>query len=147
MWSSDELFTRIMVFGTFDMVHAGHEDFFRQARTLVQNPHLIVSVARDVSVQRIKGFVPQRNEEERKALVTTHPLVDEAVIGDTEGYLAHILISAPDIIALGYDQSGEYVDTLEADLREAGLSARIVRLQPFEPETYKTAKLRAILKE
>ena len=37
--------TRIMVFGTFDMIHAGHEDLFRQARALAKEPYLIVSVA------------------------------------------------------------------------------------------------------
>ena len=47
--------TRIMVFGTFDGIHRGHLHFFKQARGLVKNPYLIVSVARDVNVKRIKG--------------------------------------------------------------------------------------------
>jgi len=130
-----------MVFGTFDMIHEGHEDFFRQARALVEDPHLIVSVARDNVVERIKKFSPRRSEAHRRSIVAGHPLVDEAVLGDTEGYILHILAAKPDIIALGYDQSGEYVDSLENDLAQAGLSTKVVRLRAFEPERYKTSKL------
>ena len=48
----------------------------------------------------------------------------------------------PDIIALGYDQNGEYVENLAHDLQDIGLRARIVRLKPYKPEIYKTSKLR-----
>ena len=133
--------TRIMVFGTFDMVHPGHEDLFRQARALAPEPHLIVSVARDCNVERIKGKAPKRTQDERLAAVAASPLVDEAVLGDEEGYVDHIVRVAPDIIALGYDQSGEYVEHLEHDLAAAGLTPRIVRLEAHEPHRYKTSKL------
>jgi FAD synthetase len=133
--------TRIMVFGTFDMVHPGHEDLFRQARAQVPEPYLIVSVARDKNVERVKGKRPQRSEEQRLATVAANPLVDEAVLGDEEGYTKHIARAHPDIIALGYDQAGEYVEHLERDLRAAHLSPHIVRLAAHEPETYKTSKL------
>lgn len=132
-----------MVFGTFDMLHEGHLDMLRQARSLADEPRLIVSVARDASVRRIKDKTPRHTEDERLALVRECELVDEAVLGDTEGYMAHILSSKPDIIALGYDQEGEYVKDLERDLRDAGLSTRIVRLEGFRPEIYKTSKLRS----
>jgi cytidyltransferase-like protein len=133
--------TRIMIFGTFDMIHEGHADLFRQARALAPDPCLIVSVARGDIAARVKGARPRNSESARLASVAAHPLVDEAVLGDEEGYLAHIIAAKPDIIALGYDQEGEYVDTLERDLAQAGHSIRIVRLQAFEPETYKTSKL------
>lgn len=134
---------RIMVFGTFDMVHKGHESMFAQARALAAHPYLIVSVARDRSAARMKGAAPRHTEEERLARVAAHPLVHEAVLGDAEGYMPHIVAAQPDIIALGYDQEGEYVEHVERDLRVAGLATRIVRLHAFEPETYKTSKLRA----
>ncbi|HTR18486.1 MAG TPA: adenylyltransferase/cytidyltransferase family protein [Candidatus Paceibacterota bacterium] len=133
--------TRIMVFGTFDMVHAGHEDFFAQARALAKEPHLIVSVARDENVVRIKGKKPRNTADERRALLAAHPLVDEVVLGDEEGYLDHIIAAKPDIIALGYDQHGDYVDRLENDLTKAGLSVKVVRLKALEPERLKTSKL------
>lgn len=133
--------TRVMVFGTFDMLHAGHLDLFRQARALADDPHLTVSIARDSAASRVKGAKPRHTETERLALVRDCALVDEAVLGDEHGYIEHITAAAPDTIALGYDQEGEYVEHLEADLRAAGLTTRIVRLQPFKPEIYKTSKL------
>lgn len=132
---------RIMVFGTFDMIHPGHEDFFRQARALLPEPHLIVSVARDSAAKRHRGVLPRHDEAARLADIAAHPLVDEATLGDETGYLAHILAARPDIIALGYDQAGEYVDRLEGDLRAAGSGARVVRLEPYRPDLYKTSKL------
>jgi cytidyltransferase-like protein len=131
-----------MIFGTFDMIHKGHEDMFRQARSLAPAPYLIVSVARDSAAKRHRGFAPQNNEEARRAVLAAHELVDEAVLGDEEGYISHIAAVEPDMIALGYDQAGEYVDGLQDALAAAGLSVEIVRLQAFQPETYKTSKLR-----
>ena len=141
--------TRIMVFGTFDMIHKGHEDFFKQARALAYpehgrraEPHLIVSVARGAAAARHRGFSPRHDEAARLADVAAHPLVDEAMLGDEIGYVAHIIAAKPDIIALGYDQTGEYVDDLERNLKEAGWTGKVVRLQAFKPGTYKTSKLR-----
>lgn len=132
---------KIMVFGTFDMIHAGHEDLFRQARALAKEPYLIVSIARDSAAERHRGFPPRRRESERLAQVAAHPLVDEAVLGDEVGYLTHVVTADPDIIALGYDQQGEYVERLGKVLSDAGVSAKIVRLKAFQPEKYKTSKL------
>ncbi len=130
-----------MVFGTFDMIHKGHEDLFRQARSLAAEPYLIVSVARDSAAKRHRGFLPQNNEEVRRAQLAAHESIDEAVLGDEEGYVAHITQVNPDIIALGYDQTGEYVDHLEEVLVRAGLTPQIVRLEAFKPGTYKTSKI------
>lgn len=134
--------TKIMVFGTFDMVHQGHEDFFRQARALAENPYLIVSVARDSAALRHRGFAPQNAQDDRLVVVASHELVDTAVLGDEEGFVDHIARANPDIIALGYDQEGEYVENLERELAAAGVSPKIVRLESFQPETFKTSKLR-----
>ncbi|MDO8521696.1 MAG: riboflavin kinase [bacterium] len=138
---ADKNTKRIMAFGTFDMVHEGHADFFRQARALAPNPYLIVSVARDIVAERIKGMKPRNSEGARHAAVEKHELVNEAVLGDAEGYIRHIRANMPDIIALGYDQKGEFVENLEKDLRGAGMKTRIVRLGAFQPEVYKTSKL------
>ena len=141
--------TRIMLFGTFDMVHEGHVDFFRQARSLARpepggrapHPYLIVSVAREPVVTRIKGTKPRRTEKERHALLSRNTLVDKVILGQEDGYIEHIAEARPDIIALGYDQTGEFVDRLERDLTDAGVKAKVVRLQAFQPEKYKTSKL------
>lgn len=132
---------RIMAFGTFDIIHPGHEDYFRQARALAEDPYLIVSVARDSAAARARNMAPRHNETRRLAAVAAHPLVNKAILGQKKGYVEHIARERPDIIALGYDQRGEYVENLEKDLRAAELSVQIVRLKPFQPELYKTSKL------
>ena len=63
------------------------------------------------------------------------------VVGDEDGYLEHVVAMRPGMIALGYDQQGEYVDGLERDLTNAGLSTKVVRLDAFEPHSQKTSKL------
>jgi len=144
-----ESMTKIMVFGTFDTVHPGHEDFFEQARRLAHSeqgrgaaePYLIVSIARDSVATRVKGFSPRHHEAERLANVAVHPLVDKAVLGEELGYTRHIAEERPDIIALGYDQHGEYVEHLEEDLKKEGIQVRIVRLVAHKPDVYKTSKL------
>lgn len=130
-----------MVFGTFDTVHEGHKNLFEQARVLGPEPYLIVSIARDDIVARIKNAEPKYSETERLRRVQAESLIDEALLGDSEGYIDHIVKMKPDIIALGYDQSGEYVENLEKDLRAAGLKTRVLRLKAHKPEIYKTSKL------
>ncbi len=134
---------RVMVFGTFDILHQGHLDFFRQARALVPEPQLIVSVARDSSTERIKGERPKNNELFRMKYVEESDLVDEVVLGDKDGFIEHIRAARPDLIALGYDQNSEYVRDLQAELSKAGLETRIVRLKAFKPHIYKSSKLRS----
>lgn len=124
------------------MIHLGHEDMFRQARALAEEPILIVSVARDSVAARFRSAPPQYSEEKRRTLLETHQLVDKAVLGDEDGYVAHIATENPDVIALGYDQEGEYVENLEKELANVGIFPKIIRLEAFKPEIYKTSKLR-----
>ncbi len=130
-----------MVFGTFDILHEGHRNLFAQARALAPDARLVVSVARDLVVERVKGSRPRHSEKERREAIRASGLADEVVLGDAEGYAEHMVAARPDIIALGYDQEGEYVKNLERDIEAAGLRARIVRLKPHRPELYKTSKL------
>ncbi len=133
-----------MVFGTFDVLHKGHEHFFQQARELASDPYLIVSVARDKNARRIKGKQPLHSERERWSRVGVVPSVDRAVLGATRAYISHIINERPDIIALGYDQFN-YVKGLKAALAERGLPVRIKRLKPFQPERYKSSLLKKTL--
>ncbi len=132
---------RVMAFGTFDLVHAGHLDFFRQARALAKHVFLIVSLARDANVLRIKGRLPSHSESYRLKQIKKIPGVDKAVLGGKRAYFFHIRQQRPDVIALGYDQR-DYVRELRRDLKQAGMRTRVVRLRPFRPNVYKTSLLR-----
>ena len=139
---------KIMVFGTFDGLHEGHLDFFKQARKLVKRPlksfepFLIVSVARDKNVKQIKGKWPFLNEKERMALVRNCPLVNKVVLSGVRDHIPHILKEHPDIIALGYDQKA-YVKNLKKDLKSRGIEIKLTRLKPYKEKLYKNHLLYA----
>jgi cytidyltransferase-like protein len=130
--------TRIMVFGTFDGLHKGHLNFFKQARKLSRNPFLIVSVARDVNVKKIKSQKPFFKEARRKSSISKNKLVNKVVLGGVKNHLPHILKERPSIIALGYDQSA-YIKGLKQKLEAKGLAIKIFRLKPFHPQVYKSS--------
>ena len=128
--------TRVMVFGTFDGLHKGHVIFFKQAKNFIENSFLIVSIARDKNVIKIKGKKTRLSELERLALVKKCTLVNKVVLAGKDEYLPHILKERPDIIALGYDQKA-YVKMLRKDLRDMKSKIKIIRLKPYKENVYK----------
>ena len=130
-----------MVFGTFDGVHDGHLDFFRQAKELAGDAYLIVSIARDCNVQNIKGKNTEFLENKRKSLVNKCRAVDKVVLAGKTKYLEHILKEKPDIIALGYDQKA-YVQELKFDLKKNGLAIKVVRMKAYKPRIFKNHLLK-----
>ncbi|MBI3283014.1 FAD synthase [Candidatus Curtissbacteria bacterium] len=131
---------RVMVFGAFDGLHPGHLDFFRQAKKY--GDYLIVSVARDVNVKKIKGKLPLFAQEERFELVRQCRIVDRAVMGAADDFFVHIKAEKPDVICLGYDQWAKEEDVL-ADLRRVGLlKTAVVRLAPYKPGSAKSTRMK-----
>jgi cytidyltransferase-like protein len=133
--------TKVMVFGTFDGLHKGHLDFFRQAKSFMKNSFLIVSIARDKNVLKIKGKFPNLSEKARMALVKKCKSVDGVVLAGPENHLPHIVKARPHIIALGYDQRA-YVKNLKKDLKNKGLLVKIIRLKPYKDKIYKNHLLK-----
>jgi len=129
---------RVLVFGTYDVLHPGHRDFFRQARAL--GDELMVVIARDQTVLEVKGRAPQHTETERLAAVEACPEVKQAYLGRLGDKYAIIEERQPDIIALGYDQ-GHFADRLPEELAKRGLQVKIVRLKAYKPELYKSSLL------
>lgn len=132
-----------MVFGTFDVLHPGHIDFFVQAKEL--GDRLVVVVARDSNVTKIKGRPPRHSEDERLRGVQAIALVDEAVLGSVTDPYTVIETTRPDTIALGYDQSHAFVEHLQEELTRRKLAPRIVRLTSYHPDKYKSSKIPSIL--
>lgn len=135
--------TKIMVFGTFDGLHQGHLNFFKQARNLAMSvdrqkkkSFLIVSIARDKNVKKIKGKFPRLNEKKRMLLVKKNKLVDKVVLSGLKNHIPHIIREHPDLIALGYDQRA-YVKNLKKDLKRRGVAVKIVRLKAYKENIYK----------
>jgi len=130
-----------MVFGTFDGLHQGHLDFFKQARNLSEFCFLIVSIARDKNVFHIKGKYPNKNEKKRMILIKKCKLVDKVVLSGIKNHIPHITKEHPDIIALGYDQKA-YVRDLKKDLKNKGIIVKVVRLKPYKEKIYKNNLLK-----
>lgn len=131
---------RVVAAGTFDGIHPGHESFLRQARAL--GDELVVIVARDSTVERLKGHRPAKNEAERQASLEALPVVDQAVLGSVgRDYLATVVALNPAVVALGYDQWPDEAK-LATELTERGLGhVTLVRLKAFEPEQYHSSLL------
>ncbi len=134
---------KIVVFGTFDLLHLGHRDLFRQAARLGQ---LTVVVARDHNIKRIKKQHPTHSERSRLASVAHDPNVSSARLGHANDFLQPIVHLQPNIIALGYDQKTFSISKLRTALKKRGLTPQIIRLRPFYPAKYKSSKLKKFSK-
>lgn len=128
-----------MVFGTFDYLHAGHENFLKQAKAL--GDFLIVIIARDYTVKKIKGKFPEKNERRRLAQVKILNLADKVVLGSLNSKYKVIKKYRPDIIALGYDQF-VFTYQLKKVCIDLKLNAEIIRLNPYQPEIFKSSLLK-----
>ncbi|MBN2051942.1 FAD synthase [Candidatus Woesearchaeota archaeon] len=128
---------RVLVFGTFDIFHLGHEYFLKEAKK--HGDELVVVVARDSTVQQVKGSLPHHNEDYRLNIIQKLDYVDKAILGhETADKYKIIDEIKPDTICLGYDQT-HFVDGLEKKLRELELRTEIIRLEPYKPHLYKSS--------
>jgi len=123
---------RVVVAGCFDIIHVGHLRLLKEAKKLGgENAELIVVIARDDSVSRIKGREPIFPAEDRKELIEGLKPVNKAVIGyPGPDFLKIIIDLKPDILVLGYDQPFNEEEVRER-LRKAGLKTKVVRMPKF----------------
>ena len=133
---------KVLVFGTFDILHPGHEYFLKQAKEQAghsQAGYLVVVVARDLTVKQVKKIMPQNNELERLKAVKKLDYVDKAVLGSMDMDKYKIIEEIkPDVICLGYDQTA-FVDDLQAELEKKGLKPEIIRINAYKPEKHKSS--------
>lgn len=102
--------------GTFDLLHLGHVKFLEEAKKAGgKNAELIVIVARDSTVISRKEKKPIMPEDQRRALVESLKVVDEAILGWEDFSIDKVIERIkPDVIAIGYDQDG-----IENDVKKA----------------------------
>jgi FAD synthetase len=130
---------KVMVFGTFDILHLGHISLFRQARKF--GDYLIAVVGRDSTVENLKKTKPIHTENERLSLLREIKLIDQTVLGDKKQFYNVVINLKPDIIALGYDQTF-FVDDLKKIIKDKKLPIKIVRMKAFESKKFKSKKIR-----
>ena len=93
---------KVMVFGTFDIFHKGHENFLKQARKYGE--YLIVVVARGKTVLSVKKQKTLNSEYKRVVVLRDRKSIDEVVLGSLGDKYKVIKKYQPDVICLGYDQ-------------------------------------------
>ncbi len=106
---------RTVVFtnGVFDILHAGHVQFLRQARAL--GDVLVVGINSDGSVRRRKGAGrPINSERDRCALVDALDMVDHVIIFDEDTPSDLIRLLRPAIHVKGGDYADESLPEAEA---------------------------------
>ncbi|MEM2207944.1 MAG: DUF357 domain-containing protein [Sulfolobales archaeon] len=117
---------KVLVAGTFDILHPGHLHFLNKAFELGL-PHVVIS--RDINVLRNKGRPPVMNEQDRLLVVSSLKPVYRAVLGDLEDHLKPLLEIRPDIVLLGPDQPVDE-NNLVKELEKRGLpSTKVVRVK------------------
>ncbi len=129
--------TKVMCTGTFDILHKGHLDLFKQAKK--HGNYLIVVIATDKNVQQEKGK-PRHTAEERKQKVAELNIVDKVMIGNEEDKLKIVEQEKPDVIMLGYDQKIDD-NQLKQELKKRKLNPKIIRAKAYQPEKYKSSLL------
>jgi len=122
----------ILASGVFDLVHYGHIRFIEEAKKLGgENSRLVVIIARDKTVKRLKGRLPIIPEDQRRAVVESLKPVDEALLGyENLSFEETITKVKPDIIAVGYDQLSIEND-VKAFIKARGLTIEVVRVGKF----------------
>ena len=124
--------TVVLASGVFDLLHLGHVRFLEEAKkTGGRKAELIVIVARDSTVEKRKGQKPIMHEDQRRALVESLKVVDEAILG-YENFSMNQVIERikPDIIAMGYDQK-DMTEAVEEAITRKALKIRVVRIGKF----------------
>jgi FAD synthetase len=105
----------VLASGTFDLLHLGHVRFLEEAKKSGgKNAELIVLVARDSTVKTRKGKKPVMPEDQRRRLVESLKVVDEAILGWENFSIDKVIEKIkPNVIAVGHDQDG-----VETELRK-----------------------------
>ncbi len=130
-----------MCFGTFDVLHLGHLDYFQQAKQHADK--LVVVVARDktkTDQQKETIF----DEQERLKLVKSLQIVDEATLGHHDNHFKIIEEKKPDIILLGYDHPITEKQ-LSEKLLPLHLYPKVLRAKPYKPHKHKSTKIKELL--
>ena len=136
----------VLASGVFDLLHLGHVKFLEEAKKAGgRNAELIVIVARDSTVEKRKGKKPIMPENQRRALLESLKVVDEAILGYEDFNMQKVIDKIkPDIIAIGHDSHITNMEqTVRNYVREKGLKIKIVKIGKFgEDELDSSSKIK-----
>jgi cytidyltransferase-like protein len=131
---------RVITFGVFDGFHDGHKHFLYEASR--HGDLLMVVVARDAVIERLKEQKPQFTLKERIKTLKAQGIADIIVPGDRRiGSWQIVRHKKPDIVVTGYDQH-RIRESLEGVFTEEERFFKVVTIDPYEPEVYHSSILR-----
>jgi diphthine synthase len=132
--------TKIVVTGTFDIIHPGHLMFFENAKKLSVPSELWIVVARNSSIKDFKKRNPILDENVRVTMLKALKIVDHVLLGNEGPDKIKIMEEIqPDIIVLGYDQ---WIDPekLKKELDNRGLSkTQVIKLDKYGSNGYSSS--------
>jgi len=104
---------KVMVNGTFDILHRGHLQMLQYARSL--GDHLLVAIDTDRRVKELKGSDrPINNQNDRRFMLESLRCVDTVYFFDSQGELIDIMKEyKPDIYVKGSDWKKDRPSTAE----------------------------------
>ena len=130
---------KVMCFGTFDILHKGHEYYLKEAKKL--GDYLIVVVALDQTVSEVKKHAPANNQDTRVKNLQKLGIADKVTLGNPGDKLKVVEDEHPDVICFGYDQSA-FTEKAKEKLEQRGLTVQVVRLKAYHPDKYKSSLLK-----
>lgn len=130
--------SKVIVFGAFDGLHEGHLNFLKQARNF--GDYLVVVVARDKNIFRIKNHFPNNTEKQRFSDIRECGLANEVRLGYESDPYKIIEEIKPDVICLGYDQKS-FNNNLKEKLKRKGLEPRILTMKSYKSKKFHSSIL------
>ncbi len=101
---------KVFVSGTYDVLHAGHVQFFKEAKAL--GDKLVVSFCSDANLQLYKRRKACMPDDNKKMILESIRYVDKVVIGNDDGgvwdFVPAFLEEKPDILAVTADDKNYF---------------------------------------
>jgi FAD synthetase len=117
---------QVVVAGTFDILHPGHVFLISEAAKLGD---VVVVVARDKNVVRVKGHPAIVPEGQRRFMVEALKGVNKAVLGSESTDLYRIIEQLdPDVLLLGPNQQVS-TEKVQKELQQRKLKTKVQRLE------------------
>ena len=121
---------KVFVSGCYDILHAGHIQFFNEAKAL--GDHLTVSFASDEVLWAHKERRSSIPLEHKRTIIQSLEMVDDVVIGDNMeiglDFKDHFLRIKPDILAVTEDD--QYADKKKSFCKQYGVEYRVLPKTP-----------------
>ena len=141
--------TTVLAAGVFDLLHYGHIRYLEEAKkTGGKDARLVVIVARDETVRKLKGQDPIIPEDQRRAVIEALKVVDEALLGFENMDLARVLLQVkPDIVVVGHDQQAikAQVDKIN---KAREMNIKIIQVKQFgEDDLNSSSKIKSRIVE